>query len=121
VASDVYKAVGGTERMRVFTMNVFRYSFVVALTLMVAGSLVRDRETYRRGVLRRSWTRFRRSPIAQPAVWAQLKDYNRADFHPDDSDTDELLDRWRRELFGETGTLNDRLAGATHGSARRRA
>jgi predicted metal-dependent hydrolase len=111
VAFDVYRAIGGTERMRVVTMNVFRYSFVIVMTLMVAGSLIRDRETYRRGVLRQSWKRFRGSAIAQPAVWAQLKDYNRADFHPDDSDTDDLLDRWRRELFGEDGTLNDKLAG----------
>jgi uncharacterized protein len=42
-------------------------------------------------------------------VWNQLKDYNRPDFHPDDSDTTELVERWRAELFGDEGSLNDKL------------
>ena len=41
-----------------------------------------------------------------------LRDYNRSDFHPDDLDTDELLARWREELFGVDGRLNHMLAGA---------
>ena len=53
-----------------------------------------------------------RSPLVQPALWAQLKDYNRPDFHPDDSDTDALLDEWRERLFGPSGTHNDKLVGA---------
>ena len=36
-------------------------------------------------------------------------DYNRPDFHPDDRDTTELVERWRAELFGDAGTLNDKL------------
>jgi uncharacterized protein len=47
-----------------------------------------------------------------PSLWAQLKAYNRPDFHPDDSDTTELVEAWRVELFGEHGTLNDKLIGA---------
>jgi len=109
VAFDVYQAVGGTNRMRVWTMNAIRFIFVTAMSLMVVGSLLGDRRTYRKGVLRQSWKRFRRSPLMQREVWLQLKDYNRPDFHPDDSDTDALLDRWRTELFGEHGTLNDKL------------
>ena len=31
-------------------------------------------------------------------VWRRLKDYDRADFHPDDHDTVELLEHWRAEL-----------------------
>jgi hypothetical protein len=38
-----------------------------------------------------------------------LRDYNRSDFHPDDRDTGELVVRWRAELFGEHGRLNDKL------------
>lgn len=112
VAFDVYKAVGGTERMRVWTMNVIRIGFVVAISLFTIASLLGDRETYRRGNLRASWRRFRHSPLVQPELWAQLKDYNRPDFHPDDSDTDALLDEWRERLFGSDGTLNDKLVGA---------
>jgi len=110
VAFDVYKAVGGTERMRVITMNLLRYGFVLGMTIQVIVSMLRDRATYKPGNLRRSWRNFRRSPIMRRELWLQLKDYNRPDFHPDDRDTNELVERWRTELFGEQGTLNDKLA-----------
>jgi predicted metal-dependent hydrolase len=112
VAFDVYKAVGGGERLRVWTMNFFRFGFVLGMGAAVVLSLLRDRATYQRGNLRRSWRRLRRSPLLDPAIWAQLKDYNRPGFHPDDSDTTELVEAWRTELFGEDGTLNDKLIGA---------
>jgi predicted metal-dependent hydrolase len=112
VAFDVYKAVGGGERLRVWTMNFFRFGFVLGMGLAIALSLLGDRATYRRGNLRRSWRRLRTSPLADPAIWAQLKDYNRPDFHPDDSDTTALVESWRSSLFGEEGTLNDKLTKA---------
>jgi predicted metal-dependent hydrolase len=112
VAFDVYKAMGGGERLRVWTMNFFRFGFIVGIGFSIILSLLRDRETYRPGVLRKSWRRVKRSPIMDPALWAQLKDYNRADFHPDDRDTTGLVETWRAELFGEHGTLNDKLMGA---------
>ncbi len=110
VAFDVYKAVGGSERTRVLTMKLLRFGFVVGMTLQIVVSLLGDRATYLRGNLRRSWRRFRRSPLVSRQLWEQLRDYDRPDFHPDDRDTTELVERWRTELFGEYGTLNDRLA-----------
>jgi predicted metal-dependent hydrolase len=112
VAFDVYKAVGGTERMRVWTMNFLRFGFVIGMAFQVAVSLLGDRETYRRGKLRQSWRHFRASPIVDRQLWDQLRDYNRPDFHPDDSDTNALVEAWRSELFGEHGSLNDKLVGA---------
>jgi predicted metal-dependent hydrolase len=112
VAFDVYKAVGGGERLRVWTMNFFRFGFVIGMGLAVVLSLLGDRATYRKGNLQRSWRRLTSSPIADRALWAQLKDYNRHDFHPDDSDTRELVEAWRSMLFGEQGALNDKLIGA---------
>jgi hypothetical protein len=112
VAFDVYKAVGGSERTRVMTMNFLRFGFVLGMTVQVAISLLFDPSTYRPGTLRKSWRRFRQSPVMQPEIWAQLKDYNRPDFHPDDRDTTALVEQWREELFGADGTLKDKLTGA---------
>ncbi len=112
VAFDVYKAVGGSERTRVFTMKLLRFGFVLGMTAQVTLSLLGDRATYRPGNLRRSLRTFRRSPLANRELWRQLKDYDRPDFHPDDSDTTQLVEHWREVLFGEHGILNDRLVTA---------
>jgi len=109
VAFDVYKAVGGTERMRVWTMKFLRFGFVVGMIVQVIVSMLFDRATYNPRTVWRSVRRLRRSPIMDKELWLQLKDYDRPDFHPDDRDTTELVTRWRAELFGEQGTLNDKL------------
>ncbi len=44
VAFDVYKAVGGGERLRVWTMNFLRYGFVLGMLGQVVWSLAIDRE-----------------------------------------------------------------------------
>jgi predicted metal-dependent hydrolase len=111
VAFDVYKAVGGSERIRVFTMKLLRVGFVIGMTVQMIFSLLGDRATYRRGNLVSSWRRLRRSPLMSRELWDQLRDYDRPDFHPDDRDTSELVERWRTELFGDHGTLNERLVG----------
>ncbi|MHB1533263.1 MAG: metal-dependent hydrolase [Acidimicrobiales bacterium] len=110
VAFDVYRAVGGTERMRIMTMQVIRFSFVAALALSMAAALAVDPATYRRGNLRRSWATFRRSPLVTRELWGQLRDYTRPGFHPDDRDATALVAQWREVLFGEEGTLKDKLA-----------
>lgn len=110
VAFDVYKAIGGSERTRVITMNALTFGFLGFMALHVSLSLLADRSTYQRGRLLKSWKRFKRSPYMHPKLWRQLRDYNRRDFHPDDRDTADLIERWRSELFGEHGTLNDKLA-----------
>src|SRR4051812_12014093 len=112
VAFDVYKAIGGTERMRVLTMKILRYSFVLLMVVQVGISVAGDRATYRPGNLRRSFRRFFRSPIVSGELWQRLKDYDRPGFHPDDRDTNGLVEQWREQLFGEHGTLNDKLTTA---------
>jgi uncharacterized protein len=112
VAFDVYKAVGGTERMRVWTMKFLRFGFVLGMIVQVTVSMLCDSATYNPRRLWRSVQRLRRSPIVDKELWRQLKDYDRPDFHPDDRDTTELVARWRAELFGEHGTLNDKLVTA---------
>lgn len=112
VAFDVYKAVGGSERTRVVTMKLLRYGFVIGMTVQVVLSLLLDRAARRPRALLQSWRRFRQSPVFSRELWDRLRDYDRPDFHPDDRDTNELVTRWREELFGAAGTLNDKLAGA---------
>ncbi|MEY2417388.1 MAG: uncharacterized protein QOG90_68 [Actinomycetota bacterium] len=113
VAFDVYKVTGGKERMRVFTMNALRFGFPIAIAAQVIVSLLLDKDARRqpRKVLK-SLRRVRKSPLLSKKLWNQLKDYNRPDFHPNQSEHTGLVAEWREELFGANGTLNDKLAGA---------
>jgi predicted metal-dependent hydrolase len=112
VAFDVYKVAGGSERLRTFTMDLLTFGFIAGMTVQVIISLLGDRETYRRGRLRRSVKRVARSPFVSKDLWRRLRDYNRPDFHPDDHDTADLVARWRAELFGPAGSLTDKLTAA---------
>src|SRR4051812_36096733 len=105
VAFDVYRAVGGGERLRILTMKIVRYMFVLGTTVQVVVSLLGDRQTYRPGALRKSWGRFKRQPIVGRAVWEQLKEYERRGFHPDDRPTEDLIATWREQLFGQDGQM----------------
>src|SRR3954453_5769593 len=72
VAFDVYKAIGGTERMRVWTMKALRFGFVLGMTLQVIVAMLLDRATYNPRTVWRSWRRLRRSPIMDKELWRQL-------------------------------------------------
>jgi predicted metal-dependent hydrolase len=109
VAFDVYRAVGGSERTRVLTMKVIRAAFLIDLLVQTAISLLLDPATYRDGNLWRSLRRLRRSPLLTRRMWGRLREYDAPTFHPDDRDMTQLIDRWRTELFGHHGTLNDNL------------
>ena len=110
VAFDVYRAIGGSERIRVQVMRQTRFLFVAVTAFQVALAVLADPKSRQRGVLRQSIWLFRRSPLWDRSVWEQLKDYDRPDFHPDDSDTSELVAEWREALFGVSGELQDNLS-----------
>jgi predicted metal-dependent hydrolase len=110
VAFDVYQTVSGNHRVRALVMDVVTVSFLFVLAVSTIISLSRDpagRDLRRLG---RSLTRARRSPFLSRDVVVRLRDYNRRDFHPDDHDTNELLEYWRHDLFGPDGTLVDHLS-----------
>jgi len=109
VAFDVYKAVGGTERMRIITMKLIRFGFVFGMVFQTALSLLADRKTYRGLTLPRSLWKLRGSPFLSRELWHALCEYDRPGFHPDDRDTTALVEEWRERLFGPAGTLNDKL------------
>lgn len=119
VAFDVYRAVGGDNRTRVRAMRVVRYGMVISTAVQVIASMLGNRGTWGLGDLRSSWRAFRRLPVLRRSTWERLKDYERADFHPDDWDATELVAVWREELFGRNGTLRDQLVAASQSTAPR--
>ncbi len=112
VAFDVYRAVGGSERLRVMTMKFIRVGFVLAVTTEMLWSLATDPATYRPRQLWASLGKFRSSPVMGRALRDQLREYDRPGFHPDDRDTSALVAAWRERLFGQDGSMVDKLAGA---------
>ena len=112
VAFDVYKLAGGTEKMRRKVMNIITYSFISTTLFRTFKAVLMDREAWRDGQVWKSMKRVRHNPFVRLSVWRKLRDYNRADFHPNDHDTDALLDEWRERLFGADGTMNHRLVSA---------
>jgi len=109
VAFDVYRAIGGTERMRIGAMRLTNALFVPIVAVLTAISLAGDRASYHPVRLWRSLARLPHSPFLAREVRRNLLAYNRPGFHPDDFDATALLDRWRAELFGTNGTLADHL------------
>ncbi|MEZ5321779.1 MAG: metal-dependent hydrolase [Microthrixaceae bacterium] len=110
VAFDVYRAVGGSERLRIWTMRTIRPGLTAFVALIMSVSLARDPAARRPTRLRESWRYFRENPLITREVWKRLKDYDRRGFHPDDHDTTALVSEWRDRLFGSDGELNTRLA-----------
>lgn len=105
VAFDVYRAVGGTETMRILTMAT-----LVALTLpltavTLTASISRDPDArrYPLSLVKEAFTLFR-GPVFR-GIGRELVLYLRPGFHPDDIDSRELLERWQKELFGTDGSL----------------
>ncbi len=109
VAFDVYQAVGGSERRRIWTMRIIRLTFTLNVAFFATVSLLQDRASYHPVRLFRSVARLRHSPFISRAVLARLRAYTRPGFHPDDIDNTALLEHWTAELFGERGVLTDHL------------
>lgn len=104
VAFDVYRAVGGSERIRIGVMAVMYALTIPLVTATVLLSIATDPSGWRPfKVLRQTYGIFR-GPLVK-GLMAELREYMRPGFHPDDVDTTELLDKWQRELFGTEGAL----------------
>jgi uncharacterized protein len=109
VAFDLYRAMDGTEAMRIMTMAT-----LLALTLPFTAvgltvSLSRDPDARRYPLsLAKEMVTLFRGPIFR-GIGRELALYLRPGFHPDDIETNELLERWRSELFGTEGDLVDHL------------
>jgi uncharacterized protein len=111
VAFDVFKSVGGSERMRVTTMWLTHLTFVLETGIWTLISVARDRDARRqpRQLVRSLW-HLRKSPFGSPRAVRQLFEYNRRCFHPNDRGTAGLVTDWRERLFGDEGELRPALA-----------
>ncbi|MGV0743993.1 metal-dependent hydrolase [Mycolicibacterium sp. XJ870] len=109
VAFDVYQAVGGTERRRIWTMRVIRLTFTLNVILFATISLLCDRAAYNPVRLFRSLAQLPNSPFFNRAVMQRIRAYTKRGFHPDDTDNTALLDHWTAALFGEQGSLAGHL------------
>lgn len=105
VAFDVFRAVGGTEQVRIRTMRMINISFLVGVIGNTIASMLGDRAAYNPVRTARSIAALRHSPFLSKKVIRRIRDYNRVGFHPDDNDNSRLLAQWTAELFGEQGRL----------------
>lgn len=110
VAFDVYKACVDDEKVRTRVMNIITVGFVGTSAIWSLIGIALDPEARRRpGKVLRDLAKVKDSPWLTKEVRRRIRDYNRPDFHPDDHDSSELLERWRDELFGDAGALLDHL------------
>lgn len=96
VAFDVFQEVSGSRLIRVGVMMAVHVEFLLAMTTAVAISILGDPEARRPRTLIRSLRKLRTHPFFQRHMIGKLRDYNRADFHPDDHDTSDVLEEYRR-------------------------
>jgi predicted metal-dependent hydrolase len=109
VAFDVYRSVGGTETRRLWTMRIIQLTFTASVVFFSALSLLGDPAAYNPVRLFRSLAALRQSPLLTRAVVRRIRAYTNRGFHPDDTDNTALLAHWTAALFGEQGSLVDRL------------
>jgi predicted metal-dependent hydrolase len=105
VAFDVYRAVGGTEKMRIRVMRTITFSFIFGTVMQTIGSMLADRATYNPVRLGRSLARLPQSPFLSREMRRRIAAYNTPGFHPNDHDNTELVANWSAELFGDDGRL----------------
>ncbi len=108
VAFDVYRHIGGGERMRITAMVVTLALFLSRVVLLLA-SIATDPWAWRHPVRTlRSVVTLPRTPLFK-GLGVKIRGYLRTGFHPDDVDHGPLLEKWRDEYFGPDGILLDHL------------
>src|SRR5439155_24085331 len=91
VAFDVYKAVGGSELMRIVVMYLTDLLFILETSIMAVISIAKDPNAWRHPVmLVRGLARLPGSPFMSLRAVRILAQYHRRGFHPNDRDTRQL-------------------------------
>lgn len=110
VAFDVYRDQVDNEIIRLATMHALTSLLGAVVLASLVGTVLTDRRARNPIRFVRSLVNLRNSPFARKKIALRLFEYHRPYFHPDDRDTERLVEEWRERLFGEDGSLNDSLA-----------
>ncbi|MBK6739219.1 MAG: metal-dependent hydrolase [Haliea sp.] len=95
VAFDVYRAVGGTEKLRRQAMRQATFFLALDIGLCLLHMLRKDKNLWNLRVWREGWKfLFFKGGILR-RVWPAYKEYYREGFHPWDRDTRPLLASWK--------------------------
>jgi hypothetical protein len=95
VAFDVYRAIGGTEKMRKVALR--RASFFLLFDILGGAyhMLRRDGQLWRRQTFSDGYRFLLGKGGVLRQIWPAYKDYFRDDFHPWQHDTRPLLEQWK--------------------------
>ena len=95
VAFDVYRALGGTEKLRRRIMRWATFFLVVDIMVGVVHMLRRDRKMWNLRLWAQGWKfLFFKNGILR-RVWPAYREYFREGFHPWQRDTRGLLEGWK--------------------------
>jgi len=95
VAFDVYRAVGGTERMRKRAMRQATFFLLLDVLIGLVHMLRKDKKLWNVSLWSQGWRfLFFKDGILR-RVWSAYKEYYRDEFHPWDRDTRPLLRSWK--------------------------
>jgi predicted metal-dependent hydrolase len=95
VAFDVYRAVGGTEKMRKRGMRQATFFLLLDVTVGLVHMLRKDKKLWSASLWSQGWKfLFFKGGILR-RVWPAYKEYYRNGFHPWDRDTRPLLQSWK--------------------------
>lgn len=96
VAFDVYRAVGGTEKMRKRAMRQATFFLLLDVTVGVVHMLRRDKKMWSLSLWREGWQfLFGKKEGILRRVYPAYKEYYLEGFHPWQRDTRPLLDAWK--------------------------
>lgn len=98
VAFDVLVAAGGHYPIRVAGFFVTTTALAGYIAVEWGRSVFEDRRKITRSHLRQFGRNFMRQRLLSPQFFMKAFEYLRPGFHPDDTDTDALVEEWRIKL-----------------------
>ena len=107
VAFDVYRAMGGTEKLRKRALRQATFFLFVDVLGGLVHMLRRDRQLFKVRVWLDGWKFLFADDGILRRVWPAYREYFRDGFHPWQRGTQPLLDQWKSEqaeLTGEQAT-----------------